>query len=53
MRRLLTISMLALAAFVLAAPTALAATGPAPSITRVQPMRISVGNLLTITGSHF
>jgi hypothetical protein len=53
MRRLLTISLLALAAFVLAAPTALAAKGPAPSITRVQPMRISVGNLLTITGSHF
>lgn len=53
MRRLLTISLLALAALGLAAPAAMAATGPAPTITRVKPMRVSVGNLLTITGSHF
>jgi IPT/TIG domain len=53
MRRLLTICLLALAATLLAAPVALAATGPAPTITRVQPMRVSVGGLLTITGTHF
>jgi len=53
MRRLLTISLLALAASLVAVPTALAASGPAPSITRVTPMRVSVGNLLTIRGSHF
>jgi len=53
MRRVLTICLLALAAVLVAAPAALAAKGPAPSITRVQPMRVSVGNLLTITGSHF
>ena len=53
MRRVLTICLLALAAVLVAAPAALAASGPAPTITRVQPMRVSVGNLLTITGSHF
>jgi hypothetical protein len=53
MRRLLIISMLALAAFLAAVPAALAAKGPAPTITRVQPMRVSVGNLLTIKGAHF
>jgi hypothetical protein len=53
MRRLLTISLLALAASLVAVPTALAASGPVPSITRVTPMRVSVGNLLTIRGSHF
>jgi hypothetical protein len=53
MRRPLTICLLALAAALVAAPAALAASGPAPSITRVQPMRVSVGNLLTITGTHF
>ena len=53
MRRVLTICLLALAAVLVAAPAALAASGPAPSITRVQPMRVSVGNLLTITGKHF
>jgi hypothetical protein len=53
MSRLLTISLLALVAALVAVPTALAASGPAPSITRVTPMRVSVGNLLTIRGSHF
>ena len=53
MRRLLTISLLALAAALVAVPTALAASGPEPSITRVTPMRVSVGNLLTIRGTHF
>ena len=53
MRRLLTISLLALAASLVVVPTALAASGPVPSITRVTPMRVSVGNLLTIRGSHF
>ena len=53
MRRVLTICLFALAAVLVAAPAALAASGPAPTITRVQPMRVSVGNVLTITGSHF
>jgi hypothetical protein len=53
MRRLLTISLLALAAALVAVPTAFAASGPEPSITRVTPMRVSVGNLLTIRGTHF
>jgi hypothetical protein len=53
MRRLLTICLLALAALLAVVPAALAAKGPAPIITRVQPMRVSVGNLITITGSHF
>jgi hypothetical protein len=53
MRRLTTICLLALAAALVAAPAALAATAPAPTITRVQPMRVSVGNLLTITGKRF
>lgn len=57
MRRLFTICLLALSA------TALLVTAPAasgakkkaskPSITRVTPMRISVGNALTIRGRHF
>jgi hypothetical protein len=53
MRRFLTICLFALAAALVAAPVSLAASGPAPSITRVQPMRVSVGNLLTITGKNF
>jgi hypothetical protein len=53
MRRPLTICLLALSAALVAAPAALAATAPTPSITRVQPMRVSVGNLLTIRGNHF
>ncbi len=35
------------------ASATLAETGPAPTVTRDQPMRVSVGNLLTITGEHF
>jgi len=53
MRRLMTICLLALAAALVAAPVSLAASGPAPSITRVKPMRVSVGNLLTISGTRF
>ncbi|MEA2418671.1 MAG: hypothetical protein QOE60_877 [Thermoleophilaceae bacterium] len=56
MRRLITICLLALSAVALlvAAPVASAAKkGPKPQITRVTPMRISVGNVLTIRGRHF
>lgn len=53
MRRLLTICLFALAAVLVAAPAALAASGPAPTITRVKPMRVSVGNLITISGKNF
>jgi hypothetical protein len=54
MRRLITICLLALSAVALlaAAPVASAAKVK-PQITRVTPMRISVGNLLTIRGKHF
>jgi len=56
MRRLTIICLLALSAVALlvAAPVASAAKkGPKPQITRVTPMRISVGNVLTIRGRHF
>lgn len=57
MRRLLTISLLALSAVALlaSAPIASAATKSKvkPQITRVTPMRISVGNVLTIRGHNF
>ena len=57
MRRLTTICLLALSAVALlaAVPGVAAAkkSGPKPVITRVSPMRISVGRLLTIRGSHF
>jgi hypothetical protein len=56
MRRLITICLLALSAVAMlaTAPGASAAKkGPKPQITRVTPMRISVGNLLTIRGRHF
>jgi IPT/TIG domain len=56
MRRLITICLLALSAAALwvALPgAALAKSGPKPKITRVAPMRISVGRLLTIRGTHF
>jgi hypothetical protein len=53
MRRLLFICLIALAASLVAVPAAVAATAPAPTITRVTPMRVSVGNLLTIRGTHF
>jgi hypothetical protein len=58
MRRLFTICLLILSATALlvSAPAASAATGvkaSKPSITRVLPMRVSVGNLLTIRGRNF
>jgi IPT/TIG domain len=56
MRRLIIICLLALSAVatLAAAPGASASKkGPKPQITRVTPMRISVGNLLTIRGRHF
>ncbi len=58
MRRLFTICLLILSATALlvSAPAASGATSKKaskPSITRVMPMRVSVGNLLTIHGRHF
>lgn len=57
MRRLITICLLALSAVALgvALPGAAVAkkSGPKPKITRVSPMRISVGKVLTIRGAHF
>jgi hypothetical protein len=58
MRRLFTICLLALSATALlvSAPAASGATGAKaskPSITRVLPMRVSVGGTLTITGKNF
>jgi hypothetical protein len=54
MRRLTILCLLALSALAVGAPFASAAPkGPKPSITRVTPMRISVGNLLTIRGHNF
>jgi hypothetical protein len=55
MRRLFTICLLAVSATALlaGAPTASAASGAKPSITRVLPMRVSVGNVLTIRGNNF
>jgi IPT/TIG domain len=57
MRRLITICLLALSAVALVAAVpglALAKkSGPTPLITKVSPMRISVGKLLTIRGRHF
>jgi hypothetical protein len=53
MRRLTTICLLALSAVALLAAAPIASAAVKPSITRVTPMRISVGNLLTIRGKHF
>ena len=59
MRRLISISLLLLSAVALlvASPAAFAAKKKSqanlPEITRVQPMRISVGGTLTITGKRF
>ena len=58
MRRLFTICLLVLSATALlvSAPAASGATGTKaskPSITRVLPMRVSVGGTLTITGKNF
>jgi hypothetical protein len=55
-RRLTTVCLLALSAVALlvAAPGAVAAPkGPTPKITKVSPMRVSVGATLTIRGRHF
>jgi hypothetical protein len=58
MRRSITLCLLALSAVSLLglAPAASAAKkkkAPAPQITKVSPMRVSVGHLLTIRGRHF
>jgi IPT/TIG domain len=55
MRRLLPICLLALSAAALlpAAPASSKRGASTPSITRVTPMRISIGNLLTIRGRNF
>ena len=55
MRRLITICLLVLSAVALiaTAPVASAAAKTTPKITRVTPMRVSVGNLLTIRGHNF
>jgi hypothetical protein len=54
MRRISIICItLAAAALLVVPPVAGAAKGPQPTISRVTPMRVSVGNLLTIRGAHF
>ena len=56
MRRIVITCLTLVAAALLVLPAAAAAApkkGPAPQITRVQPMRISVGGKLTITGHRF
>jgi hypothetical protein len=54
MRRISIICItLAAAALLAVPPVAGAAKGPTPTISRVTPMRVSVGNLLTIRGAHF
>jgi hypothetical protein len=54
MRRISIICItLAAAALLAVPPVAGAAKGPKPSISRVTPMRVSVGNVLTIRGAHF
>src|SRR5918997_3741618 len=53
MRRVLIICLLAVSAALAAAPAASFAAAPEPTITRVTPMRVSVGNLLTIRGRNF
>jgi hypothetical protein len=57
MRRLIIICLLALSATALLAPGASAeqssASATTPTITRVTPMRVSVGSLLTIRGRNF
>jgi hypothetical protein len=58
MRRFITICLTLVAALLLVLPAAASAatatdSAAAPKITRVQPMRISVGGMLTITGRSF
>ncbi|HZB06912.1 MAG TPA: hypothetical protein VE449_09995 [Thermoleophilaceae bacterium] len=52
MRRVLLTSLLAITALLAVAPVASSAAAE-PKITRVTPMRVSVGNLLTIRGANF
>jgi IPT/TIG domain len=55
MRRIVTtcLTLVAAALLVLPAAATAATSTPAPEITRVQPMRISIGGTLTITGKRF
>jgi len=53
MRRLIIICLLALSAVALLAAAPVASAAVKPQITRVTPMRVSVGNLLIIRGKHF
>ena len=56
MRRIIITSLTLIAAALLVVPATAGAAkskGPVPSITRVQPMRVSVGGTLTITGRNF
>jgi IPT/TIG domain len=53
MRRLIIICLIALPAVALVAAAPVASAAVKPQIKRVTPMRISVGNLLTIRGRHF
>ncbi len=55
MRRIVTTCLTLVAAALLVLPAAATAAkkGPVPEITRVQPMRISVGGTLTVTGRRF
>jgi hypothetical protein len=55
MRRFVISSLTLVAAALLIVPAVASAAskGPIPSISRVTPMRVQVGSLLTIRGSHF
>lgn len=53
MRRLAIICLLTCSAVALLATAPIASAAVKPKITRVTPMRVSVGNLLTIRGKHF
>jgi hypothetical protein len=54
MRRITTTCLMLIAAALLVVPAAaVAAKAPTPKIKRVQPMRVTVGGLLTISGTNF
>jgi hypothetical protein len=56
MRRITITSLTLIAAALLVVPATAGAAkskGPVPKITRVQPMRVSIGGLLTISGKNF
>ena len=57
MRRIIITSLTLIAAALLVVPVTAGAQkrskAPAPTITRVQPMRVAVGGTLTISGRHF